>query len=144
VALPARLPPTRPTRQRTESRLQSQARKAYAATRPLQRQLSGGDRRPVRSATVTPAEAQIIWTEYLRHRARVRGFDLAVIEHIVRFSSERYFDTDTRRMVAIGRHGRWLVLVPYDQDGQTITPVTIHATTRQQLTARVQRGRLVP
>ena len=86
----------------------------------------------------------MIWTEYLRHRARVRGFDLAVIEQIVRFSSERYFDTDTRRMVAIGRHARWLVLVPYDQDEQTITPVTIHATTRQQLTARVRRGRLVP
>lgn len=86
----------------------------------------------------------MIWTEYLRHRARVRGFDLAVIEQIVRFSSERYFDTDTRRMVAIGRHGRWLVLVPYDQDEQTLTPVTIHATTRQQLTLRLRRGRLVP
>jgi RNA:NAD 2'-phosphotransferase (TPT1/KptA family) len=86
----------------------------------------------------------MIWTEYLRHRARVRGFDLAVIEQIVRFSRERYFDTDTRRMVAIGRHGRWLVLVPYDQDEQTLTPVTIHATTRQQLTLRLRRGRLVP
>jgi len=93
---------------------------------------------------VTPAEAQIIWTEYLRHRARVRGFDLDVIEQIVRFSSERYFDTDTRRMVAIGRHGRWLVLVPYDQEEQTITPVTIHATTRQQLTLRLRQGRLAP
>ena len=93
---------------------------------------------------MTPAEAQMIWTEYPRHRAQVRGFDLAVIEQIVRFSSERYFDTDTRRMVAIGRHGRWLVLVPYDQDEQTITPVTIHATTRQQLTLRLRRGRLLP
>ena len=93
---------------------------------------------------MTPAAAQMIWTEYLRHRARVRGFDLAVIEQIVRFSSERYFDTDTRRMVAIGRHGRWLVLVPYDQDEQTITPVTMHATTRQQLTLRLRRGRLIP
>jgi len=86
----------------------------------------------------------MIWTEYLRHRARVRGFDLAVIEQIVRFSSERYFDTDTRRMVAIGRHGRGLVLVPYDEDEETITPVTMHATTRQQLTLRLRRGRLIP
>lgn len=89
---------------------------------------------------MTPADTQIIWTDYLRHRARVRGFDLDAIEQIVRFSSERYFDTDTRRMVAIGRHGRWLVLVPYDQDQQTITPVTIHATTRQQLTFRPREG----
>lgn len=56
---------------------------------------------------MTPAAAQVLWTAYLRHRARVRGFDLGVIEQIVRFSSARYFDTDTRRMVAIGRHGRW-------------------------------------
>jgi RNA:NAD 2'-phosphotransferase (TPT1/KptA family) len=93
---------------------------------------------------VTPADAQIVWTEYLRHRARVRGFDLAVIEHIVRFASERYFDVDTRRMVAIGRHRRSLVLIPYDEDEQTMTPVTIHATTRQQLIFRLQQGRLLP
>jgi hypothetical protein len=94
--------------------------------------------------TVTPADAQIIWTAYLHHRAQVRGFDLAVIEQIVRFSSERYFDTDTQRMVAIGRHGTGLVLVPYDQGQQTITPVTVHATTRQQITFRLRQGRLVP
>ena len=93
---------------------------------------------------MTPAAAQVLWTAYLRHRARVRGFDLGVIEQIVRFSSARYFDTDTRRMVAIGRHGRWGVLVPYDQDAQTMTPVTMHATTRQQLTLRLRQGRLVP
>jgi hypothetical protein len=43
-----------------------------------------------------------IWTEYLKHRARSRGFDLAIIEHILRFSPERYLDTVTRRMVAVG------------------------------------------
>lgn len=91
---------------------------------------------------MTPAEAEIIWTAYLRHRAQVRGFDLTVIEQIVRFASERYFDMDTRRMVAIGRHGQGLVLVPYDQDARTITPVTVHATTRQQLTFRLRQGRL--
>jgi hypothetical protein len=95
-------------------------------------------------AIVPPADIQIVWTAYLRHRAQVRGFDLAVIAQIVRFASERYFDTDTQRMVAVGRHGRGLVLVPYDQERQTITPVTVHATTRQQITFRLQQGRLVP
>jgi hypothetical protein len=47
-------------------------------------------------------------------------------------------------MVAIGRHGTGLVLVPYDQGQQTITPVTVHATTRQQITFRLRQGRLVP
>ncbi|MEH1901988.1 MAG: hypothetical protein V7L04_11385 [Nostoc sp.] len=33
---------------------------------------------------------EIIWTSYLRYRASGRGFDLDLIENILRFSSERY------------------------------------------------------
>ena len=32
----------------------------------------------------------VIWTEYFKYRARLRGFDLAIIEEIVRFSEERF------------------------------------------------------
>ena len=84
-----------------------------------------------------------IWTEYLKHRARSRGFDLAIIEQILRFSPERYLDTVTRRMVAVGRHGQRLVIVPYDQEGDIITPVTIHATTRPQINLRLRTGRFI-
>ena len=84
-----------------------------------------------------------IWTEYLQHRARSRGFDLAIIEHILRFSRERYFDTVTRRMVAVGRHGPRLVMVPYDQENDRVTPATIHATTRQQINFRLRTGRFL-
>lgn len=86
----------------------------------------------------------VIWTDYLRHRTRVRGFDLDTIEQIVRFSNERYFDTVTQRMVAVGKHDSRLVLVPYDQDNDTMTPVTIHATTRQQIQFRLRIGRFSP
>jgi RNA:NAD 2'-phosphotransferase (TPT1/KptA family) len=86
----------------------------------------------------------VIWTEYFKHRARLRGFDLAIIEQIVRFSEERYFDTATRRMVAVGRHGSRLVMIAYEQEGETMTPVTIHATTRQQITFRLRTGRFRP
>lgn len=85
-----------------------------------------------------------IWTEYLNHRARSRGFDLAIIERIVRASSERCFDTVTRRTIAVGRHGNRLVMVPYEQDVDTITPVTVHATTREQINLRLRTGRFVP
>jgi hypothetical protein len=86
-----------------------------------------------------------IWTEYLKHRAHTRGFDLAIIEHILRFSHERYFDTVTQRMVAVGPHGSRLVMVPYDQHNDSVTPVTIHATTRQQINFRLRTRRfLVP
>jgi hypothetical protein len=46
---------------------------------------------------MTPADARVVWTDYLRYRARTRGFDLALIEQLLRFASERYFDTVTRR-----------------------------------------------
>jgi hypothetical protein len=84
---------------------------------------------------------EIIWTEYLKHRARSRRFDLAIIEQILRFSSERYFDTVTHRLVAVGPHGERLVMVPYEQEHDTVTPVTVHATTRQQINVRLRTGR---
>ena len=86
----------------------------------------------------------VIWTEYFKYRARLRGFDLAIIEEIVRFSEERYFDTATQRMVAVGQHGSRLVVVPYEQAGESMTPVTIHTTARQQIAFRLRTGRFRP
>ena len=83
----------------------------------------------------------IVWTEYIKYRARLRGFDLAKIEIVVRFSTERYFDTATGRFVAVGRHDNTLVLTPYETDEDTITPITVHATTRQQINFRLRTGR---
>ena len=85
-----------------------------------------------------------VWTEYLKHRSRSRGFDLEIVEQILRFSEESYFDTVTRRRVRIGRHGRRLVMVPYEQDDATVTAVTIHITTRQQINFRLRTGRFIP
>ncbi len=86
----------------------------------------------------------VVWTNYLQYRASTRGFDLDTIEQIVRFSEERYLDTATQRMVAIGRHRNRLVQIPYEQEQETMTPVTIHATTRQQINSRLQTGRYQP
>ena len=86
---------------------------------------------------------QIIWTDYMRYRARSRGYDLGQIEYIVRYSSERYTDTETERFVAVGRHDSTLVLVPYEVEENTITPVTVHAITRQQIRFRLRTGRFV-
>lgn len=77
----------------------------------------------------------------MKYRARLRGFDLAVVEEIVRYSSERYFDRATGRHVAIGRHGNMLVVIPYELDQDSIIPITIHATTRQQINFRLRTGR---
>lgn len=84
----------------------------------------------------------IVWTEYLQYRATLRGFDLLSLEEVVRYSGERYADAATGRMVAVGKHGRELVMIPFEEDEEAITPVTVHATTRQQISYRIKSGRL--
>ena len=37
----------------------------------------------------------IVWTDYMRYRAKLRGFDLEKLEQIVTHSTERYYDTET-------------------------------------------------
>ncbi len=90
--------------------------------------------------------AEVVLTDYLKYRARLRGFDLSAIDKVVRYSDERYFDSATQRMVVVGRDGDLLIMVPYDHDleRETMTPVTVHPTTRQQLTFRVRTGRFRP
>ncbi len=84
----------------------------------------------------------IVWTEYLQYRAELRGFDLTKLEHIIRHSGERYFDTETVLAIVVGRHNRQLVMIPYEVDGDAIIPVTVHAITRQQIRFRLRTGRL--
>lgn len=77
----------------------------------------------------------------MKYRFSLRGYDPAVIEEILRYSSERYADTQTERMVAVGRHGNVFVMVPYEIKGNEIIPVTVHATDKKQITARLRSGR---
>ena len=87
-------------------------------------------------------EIKIVWSEYIMYRLNLRGYDLATVEHILRYPSERYADTVTGRQIAVGRHERLLVIIPYERQGDTLTPVTIHATSRQQINSRLKSGRL--
>jgi len=89
----------------------------------------------------SPEKFSITWTNYMKYRAKLRGFDLAKIEDIIRYSTERYFDTITQRTIVVGRHDDKLVLIPYDEKGNEVTPITIHATTRQQINFRLKAGR---
>jgi hypothetical protein len=83
----------------------------------------------------------IIWSDYLQYRAKLRGFELTKIEEILKYTGERYYDTETGRIIAVGRHDRRLVIIPYEHTGNSITPVTIHATTHQQIRFRLTSGR---
>ena len=88
-------------------------------------------------------KSTIVWTDYIKYRAKLRGFDLEKIEEIVRYSDERYFDVMTRRLIVIGRHGRRTVMIPYEKSENTLTPVTIHTITMQQIKFRLKTGRFV-
>lgn len=77
-------------------------------------------------------------TDYLKYRSALRNYDLALIEKIV-----RYFDTETGRRIAIGEHGNKPVMIPYEENPSDITPITIHATSRQQIKFRLNTGRFI-
>lgn len=81
---------------------------------------------------------ELVWTDYMKYRAALRGFDLIKIEDIVRYSPERYFDTQTERWVVIGHHDKQLVIIAYEIEQDTVTPITIHPTTRQQIRFRIR------
>lgn len=85
----------------------------------------------------------VIFSDYFRYKAELRGFHLAKLEDIVRYSSERYVDTVTDRLIVIGRHDHDIVMIPYEQHDDKLAPVTVHVVTRQQITYRLKTGRLV-
>ena len=64
-------------------------------------------------------EITIVWSEYMKYRSDLRGYDLMTVEQILRYSSERYVDTATGRVVAIGPHEKLLVMIPYELEGHT-------------------------
>ncbi len=83
----------------------------------------------------------IIWTDYIKYRASLRSYSLETIEEILKYSRERYYDTATGRAVAVGKHDDRTVIIPYDENEGTVTPVTIHAVTRKQINFRIKSGR---
>lgn len=83
----------------------------------------------------------IVWTDYMRYRAELRGFEFDELERILRFSPERYIDQASGRPVVVGSHGDSLVLIPYDLSEERMIPVTAHRTSRQQVNARCKSGR---
>jgi len=85
----------------------------------------------------------ITWTDYLKYRAALRGFELDKLEVIIRHSTERYLDTETGRHVVIGRHNLQLVMIAYDIENDTMIPVTVHTITRQQIRFRLNTRRLI-
>lgn len=45
--------------------------------------------------------------------------------------------------IVVGRHGRKFVMIPYETKENAIVPVTVHATTRTQITFRLRTARFI-
>jgi hypothetical protein len=84
-----------------------------------------------------------VLSKYVQYRCETRNFDAKIIEEIVRYSTERYMDTETNRKVVVGKHMKILALVPYEENENEIRPVTVHATSRQQIKFRLNTGRYI-
>lgn len=56
-------------------------------------------------------------------------------------SKIHYLDTVTGSRIVVGRHDDRLVMIPYEIEQDFITPLTIHATNRQQINLRIRTGR---
>lgn len=91
----------------------------------------------------TPEDSKFVWTDYMKYRAKLRGFELPKVENILRYSGEIYFDTATQRLIAVGKHDDRLVMIPYEKYENEIIPVSIHATTHQQINFRLKTGRFI-
>lgn len=72
---------------------------------------------------------KVSFTDYIKYRVVLRGFDLNKIENILRYSQEKYFDIETQRKIIIGKHDNNLVMIPYEIEEENIILVTIHVTT---------------
>ena len=63
----------------------------------------------------------VFWTEYLIHRARLRGFELAIIEHIVQFSEYREVQTMKKpQMVYFEKEDILHLVVSDEEETQSI------------------------
>ncbi len=86
---------------------------------------------------------EIKWTHYFRNRCVQRQFNIEKAEYIIRYSTERYFDIDSSRRIVVGSINNRLILIPYEENDNIITPVTIHETDRKQINFRTRNGRFV-
>lgn len=85
---------------------------------------------------------EVFGTDSFKYRAKLRGFNLKNVEEILRYSTGRYYDTVTEGLVVVGKDASVMVVIPYENHEESaITPITRHATNRQQIRYRVKSGR---
>jgi hypothetical protein len=91
---------------------------------------------------------KVQYIDYFLDRLRFRKIPQAVAERVLCEATERYFDVETGRFIAIkevqyGRRKKRL-MVAYEEQGNEVTPITVHAVTKRQVQSKIERLRWIP
>jgi len=99
---------------------------------------------------------EIHYTDYFRYRSlgdfgymQFRRIPAGAPEQIYLNATERYFDTETQRDIAVhrvrfGRRGRAQMMLAYEEYAEHVEFVTIHKINRREINFRIQIGRWIP
>lgn len=96
-----------------------------------------------------PALKEIHYSDYFRYRMQFRRIPEGVPEQIFLHATERYFDTETQRNVAVhrvrlGRRRRAQMMLAYEEYANHVEFVTIHKINRREINFRIRTGRWIP
>jgi hypothetical protein len=80
---------------------------------------------------------------------QIRRIPESVPEQIFLHATERYFDTETQRDIAVhrvrlGRRRMAQMMLAYEEYAEHIEFVTIHKINRRDINFRIQTGRWIP
>jgi hypothetical protein len=91
---------------------------------------------------------QIRYIDYFLDRLKFRRIPKEVVEKVLQEATERYFDVETSRFIAVKevKYGRRIrrLMVAYEEHGVEIVPVTAHTVTKRQVNSRIKRLRWIP
>jgi hypothetical protein len=96
----------------------------------------------------TKKRRRIQYADHLRLRLALRQVPEQLPRRIYQRAKERFFDTVTHHRVAVAR-ARYAgkireMAVSFEDDGETVTLITIHPLKAQQKTNRINARRWVP
>jgi hypothetical protein len=88
----------------------------------------------------------ITFTEYFEDKIKIRNIPADGVRKILQGSNERYYDTETGRLVKIGRtrikNLNLSLAIIYEENDEIIV-VTAHTVSRNQINTRIKNKRWI-
>jgi hypothetical protein len=90
---------------------------------------------------------EIVYSDHLKLRLKARRVDQSLPREVVRSPKHLFYDTVTRRHVAIGlvkyAGKKRPMAVVYDMIGERIVAITVHPIRPGEIKSRVKKGRWI-